>query len=68
MPPNSRGNPKTGQICWRCAKACGGCSWSADLTPVPGWIAEKRSYPVEKGMKETSYIIRYCPEFEKEER
>ena len=26
-------------ICIDCEKACGGCSWSKDFTPVPGWTA-----------------------------
>ena len=29
------------QICWTCKNACGGCSWSRNLTPVEGWKAEK---------------------------
>lgn len=24
-------------LCWDCAKACGGCSWSAKFIPVKGW-------------------------------
>ena len=41
-------------LCWKCERACGGCSWSADLIPVDGWdaiptkIAADRGYYVEK--------------------
>ena len=29
-------------ICWDCARAYGGCSWSATLEPVPGWTTRKQ--------------------------
>lgn len=32
---------KKDQLCWECKNACGGCEWSANLEPVPGWTAEK---------------------------
>ena len=48
------------QLCWHCAKATGGCSWSKNFTPVPGWDAKK----VVKGYVDT-YDIRDCPLFEK---
>ena len=28
-------------ICFDCKKACGGCSWSKNFTPVKGWLANK---------------------------
>ena len=52
------------QPCWTCAKACGGCSWSRDLTPVKGWEAVQST--VRK--REKSYRILYCPEYEEEKR
>lgn len=54
------------QPCWDCAKACGGCSWSAKLEPVPGWIAAERYIPYNSRTKTTTYKIMYCPEFEAE--
>lgn len=60
---------KTGQPCWDCAKACGGCSWSAKLEPIPGWTAREKSYPAHgMGQPTTTYAIKYCPEFEPEAR
>ena len=60
------------QLCWRCEKACGGCSWSRDFTPVPGWKAKPTkiiSYTANEngGRKKyymDSYEIHECPEFE----
>ena len=62
------------QPCWTCAKAYGGCSWSKNFTPVPGWIAEKRRYTEKefsdrrKNVDRVTYAIEYCPEFERENR
>lgn len=53
------------QPCWTCTKACGGCSWSKDFKPVPGWIAEKRYIPSNGELAETYKIIS-CPEYIKE--
>ena len=54
------------QLCWKCKKACGGCSWSESLTPIDGWTAEKRvkKYNLfgEPAFYET-YEITGCPEF-----
>lgn len=33
------------QLCFSCAKACGNCSWSSQLIPVDGWIAENTVLP-----------------------
>lgn len=64
-----------GNICFRCQKACGGCSWSAidpktnkpKFEPVPGWTAKKvllclGSWGSHKSITET-YHITACPEF-----
>ena len=48
------------QICWRCKNACGGCSWSHNLTPVKGWKAE---FIPRDGEELDTYKIIYCPEF-----
>lgn len=45
---------KGNSLCWDCAKACGGCSWSARLKPVRGWQTEPRG----KGND-----VVYCPKF-----
>lgn len=44
------------QLCWTCAKACGGCAWSRRFDPVPGWKAERTRM---------GYSILACPEYEK---
>lgn len=52
------------QLCWTCSRACGGCSWSADFTPVKGWTAKKNTVRVEKGIyshEYDSYHITECP-------
>lgn len=54
---------KTGQPCWDCAKACGGCVWSEKLEPVPGWVAHERVMSYNGKTTVTSYAIKYCPEF-----
>ena len=64
-------------ICKECAKACGGCSWTAVAAdgetllwqPVEGWTAEpvKISVRNENGVYREieTYHITACPEFEK---
>ena len=49
-------------ICWDCEKACGGCSWSRNFEPVPGWKAKKIRW---SRTKETTYMITKCPLFER---
>lgn len=56
---------KSNTLCWECANACGGCSWSESLEPVKGWEAEPvtiKSYAVD------SFLVKWCPEFEPEMR
>ena len=55
------------QPCWTCARACGGCCWSRDFKPVPGWIAKKTFIPGNGDLAE-SYKIISCPEYIKEKR
>ena len=54
-------------LCWDCANACGGCSWSDhfDHTPVPGWTAEPAKIRMQKSY-EDSYIVIECPEFKRD--
>lgn len=49
-------------ICWDCAKACGGCSWSKDYVPVQGWTATQKNMYYDKREIE-SYIVHECPMF-----
>ena len=56
----------TGNICFFCRKACGGCSWSRDFTPVPGWTAKKVMQRICRGRVRTweqTYKITACPQF-----
>lgn len=55
------GNLET--ICWHCQNACGGCSWSKNLTPVKGWKAKKIKVKIVQGDYNDSYIVNECPEF-----
>ena len=50
------------QLCWKCKKACGGCSWSDNLTPVDGWDATPTIVKDSMGDFE-SFKIKKCPEF-----
>lgn len=49
---------KTMQLCWDCARAVGGCDWSREHIPIPGWEATPA---VRNG--DSSYVITGCPEF-----
>lgn len=52
-------NAKRATICWHCAKACGGCSWSDGLKPVNGWtVTETHINCIGQG-----YIVIKCPEY-----
>ena len=51
------------QLCEKCAKAAGFCSWSHNLTPVEGWEADP--VPDSRGGI-YSYQILTCPLFEKD--
>lgn len=54
------------QPCWYCTKACGGCSWSKNYTPIDGWVAEETicdRFIDYRGVNIThSYKILHCPE------
>lgn len=57
------------QLCWSCAKACGGCPWSDRFEPVQGWDAESCRRVYRDAAVGTRYIdsytIRECPEYVK---
>ena len=56
-------------LCWKCAKACGECSWSdGTFTPVDGWKATQTVIEANHGrgfMADVeSFIVKACPLFE----
>mgnify|MGYP004523284735 CR=1 FL=1 len=54
-------------LCWRCRKACGGCSWSRKLEPVAGWraaVTEPPKYLCGSMRDIPNYCVIECPEFE----
>ena len=57
-------------LCWSCAKACGGCSWSdGSFTPIPGWTAIKTKVRVSDRQDDPnryadSFHVVECPLFE----
>ena len=53
-------------ICWHCAKACGGCPWSARSEPIEGWTAEHSLIQMETGRYADTYEVIACPQFEYE--
>ena len=54
-------------ICWKCSRACGQCSWSAEFRPINGWVAIKTIIKADKGVMDQreidSYIVLKCPQF-----
>ena len=62
-------------ICFDCANACGGCSWSEvdpatkkpRFEPVPGWTAKKVMLKAGMAHSKSIYVETYhitaCPEF-----
>lgn len=55
-------------LCWDCAKACGGCSWSKGLKPVCGWVAEQTMIKCTGCVPNMmpSYRVFTCPEFKRD--
>ena len=49
------------QLCWDCANASGGCAWSSESIPVPGWTAT-----LADRNGEASYAVTDCPEFRRD--
>lgn len=68
----------TGQLCWDCANAYGGCPWTAIdpkthrpmFRPVPGWDATPTVHIAKQSKygNTESYRIRGCPLFVREVR
>ena len=66
MTMNRTSFPQSAQPCWDCVNACGGCAWSREGKPVPGWEAEQTSILCCTGrqaVRTESYKINFCPEF-----
>lgn len=60
---------KPATLCWKCANACGKCSWSdGSFTPVDGWTARKTRLRGDRGVYRTkiieSYYVTACPQYE----
>lgn len=55
-------------ICWDCANAVLGCSWSRSYTPVEGWDAVPTKVHRQEGPPMDSYLVRSCPEFRRDRR
>ncbi len=51
-------------LCWDCAKATGGCSWSEKLKPVQGWVAQEAKPSSSKPY--VTYLVIECPLFERD--
>jgi predicted nucleic acid-binding Zn ribbon protein len=49
------------QLCWSCANATGGCSWSSKLQPVEGWNAIEVMVKEKDGYAFRTYKIMSCP-------
>lgn len=62
---------KPATLCWSCAKACGGCSWSdRSFTPVDGWTAVPTKlfgYRGNDGVID-SYRVIECPLYEEDRK
>ena len=57
---------KKSTLCWSCAKACGGCSWSdGSFTPVEGWKAEPTKL-ISLGKEMDSFLVLACPLYERD--
>lgn len=54
-------------LCWGCARALGGCSWSrGDFQPVDGWMALPTTQVeiTPQGLTVTeSFFVYACPEY-----
>ena len=52
-------------LCWSCANATGGCSWSDhwEHTPVKGWVAQKSDIKYSQNEIVESYIVLSCPKY-----
>ena len=64
IPGNLRcGKVARQQLCWKCKKSGGKCSWSRKFKPVPGWVAVETQIHNSYNSTFISYNIIECPEF-----
>lgn len=54
---------ESGQLCWNCKKACGGCSWSKGFVPIVGWDATPHITDEDNERPIHTYHVKSCPEF-----
>lgn len=59
-----RHNNYVPSLCWDCANATGGCSWSQSFEPVEGWKAEREENKLGIG---ESYRVEECPLFKRDD-
>ena len=53
-------------LCWDCANATGGCTWSRLLEPVEGWTAIRikgKPYKLDPEIDTDTFLVQKCPEF-----
>ncbi len=50
----------TDTLCWSCERACGGCAWSCNLTPIPDWQVTPTKIQDSEHSYE-SYLVHSCP-------
>lgn len=53
-------------LCWDCARACGGCSWSKKLIPMEGWEVAETEIRAQRGDRiviQQTYRVIACPGF-----
>ena len=56
-------NPTKTQLCWKCKRAYGQCSWSSAFKPVDGWVAVETMISNSANHKVKTYSILECPQF-----
>ena len=64
--PSSDGKQTRPQLCWKCKKACGKCSWSRSFVPVAGWTAKETKIHNNQTNIISTYLIIDCPQFDEE--
>ena len=64
MSAGKKGEFNVANICFDCRKALGGCSWSRDFIPVPGWTAEPAVLKCGGSESTQTYRITACPLFD----
>ena len=75
MEADRRESVSQANICFSCARACGGCSWTGidakgklRWEPVPGWTAKKVKMRLGNHKVTDTYHITACPLYSHEEK